>query len=152
MQDIKDKLVQADIATAEKYLKGNVVKEKITTDEKNPILGRISKTLYLALAKDCDIIIKAIIENRQAKTERFRRLDELCPLSVIVVSNTSSIPITDLRPRRSGHRHQRISGETGKVPVYVKAGPGLLANRVIVALSNEVYPRVWQRSRISTKI
>ena len=40
--------------------------------------------------------VEAIIENKQAKLDLFRQLEEICPPHVIFASNTSSIPITEL--------------------------------------------------------
>lgn len=171
MQDIKEEFVQKGIATINKNLSGNVAKGKLSEDEKKAILGRITTTLDLTPAKECDLVIEVIFENKQAKVELFKKLEEICPPGVIFASNTSSIPITDLaastkRPDKFAGMHffspvpimrlvevikgLKTSQETaevifklaeklGKVPVYVKDGPGFLVNRVNAALRNEVY-------------
>jgi 3-hydroxyacyl-CoA dehydrogenase len=43
-----------------------------------------------------DFVIEAISENLLLKQELFKQLDDICPPSVILASNTSSIPITQL--------------------------------------------------------
>ena len=43
-----------------------------------------------------DLLIEAVIEDAQVKTEIFRRADEVLPEAAILASNTSSIPITSL--------------------------------------------------------
>ncbi|NPV26477.1 MAG: 3-hydroxybutyryl-CoA dehydrogenase [Firmicutes bacterium] len=96
MQDIKEEFVQKGMATIEKNLKNNVAKGKLSEEEMKAILGRITPTTELAPAKDCDLIIEAIIENKQVKMDLFKKLDEMCPPHVIFASNTSSIPITEL--------------------------------------------------------
>jgi 3-hydroxybutyryl-CoA dehydrogenase len=60
------------------------------------ILGRIVPTTQLASAGDCDLLIEAIVEQKEAKMNLFRELDGICPAHVIFASNTSSIPITEL--------------------------------------------------------
>jgi 3-hydroxybutyryl-CoA dehydrogenase len=96
LHDIKDEFVKKGIAAVENNLTGRVVKGKLTEPEKAAIVERITTTTKLDFAKDCDLVIEAIIENRQYKMDLFRQLDVICPKSVIFASNTSSIPITDL--------------------------------------------------------
>jgi 3-hydroxybutyryl-CoA dehydrogenase len=171
MQDIKDELVQKGMATIEKNLRNSIAKGKLSGEEKNAILGRITPTVDMAPAKDCEVIIEVIFENKQAKIDLFKKLEEICPPPVIFASNTSSIPITELaaatkRPDKFAGMHffspvpvmklvevirgLKTSEETatiindlaikfGKVPVYVKDGPGFLVNRVNAAMRNEVY-------------
>jgi len=74
----------------------SVAKGKLTEAEKEAITGRIKPTTELAPAKECDLVIEAIIENKQAKLDLFRELEGLCPAQVIFASNTSSIPITEM--------------------------------------------------------
>jgi 3-hydroxybutyryl-CoA dehydrogenase len=171
MQDIKDEFVKKGMAIIEKNLSGNVAKGKLSEEDKKAILGRVTPTLDLAPAKECDLVIEVIIEKKQAKMDLFKTLEEMCPPGVIFASNTSSIPITELaastkRPDKFAGMHffspvpimrlvevikgLKTSQETaevifklaeklGKVPVYVKDGPGFLVNRVNAALRNEVY-------------
>jgi len=62
MQDIKDELVQKGMATIEKNLQNSIAKGKLSEEEKNSILGRITPTVDLSLAKDCDLVIEVIAE------------------------------------------------------------------------------------------
>jgi 3-hydroxybutyryl-CoA dehydrogenase len=56
-------------------------------------LARVSPVDELAPA---DLMIEAITEDAEAKTEVFRRADETLPQGAVLASNTSSIPITSL--------------------------------------------------------
>ena len=73
-----------------------VDKQKISAEDRDAALGRISGTTELADLKDCDLIIEAVIENIDEKTKLFGELDKLCPPETIFASNTSSIPIGDM--------------------------------------------------------
>ena len=73
-----------------------VDKQKISSEDRDAALGRISGTTELADLKDCDLIIEAVIENIDEKTKLFGELDKLCPPETIFASNTSSIPIGDM--------------------------------------------------------
>jgi 3-hydroxybutyryl-CoA dehydrogenase len=110
LRDIDDALVARGRDVIAKNLAGSVAKGKLAGADVAAILGRITATMELGPARDCDLIIEAIIENKQAKLDLFRQLEELCPPHVIFASNTSSIPITELatatrRPDRFAGMH-----------------------------------------------
>jgi 3-hydroxybutyryl-CoA dehydrogenase len=110
LRDITDALVAKGMGGIEKNLAGNVAKGKLTEADREAIIGRVKPTTELAPAKECDLIIEAIIENKQAKMDLFRQIEEICPPQVIFASNTSSIPITELaaatkRPDRFAGMH-----------------------------------------------
>jgi 3-hydroxybutyryl-CoA dehydrogenase len=69
---------------------------KITQDERDAILGRISWSNDLGALTGSDIVIEAIVEDAQVKGKLFARLDELLPDAKFLASNTSSIPIAEI--------------------------------------------------------
>ena len=110
LMDVADGFVRKGMAAIEKNLTGSVAKGKLAEAEKAATLGRIIVTTDLVLARDCDLVIEAIIENKQAKVDLYRQLEEICPPDVLFASNTSSIPITELatatkRPDRFAGMH-----------------------------------------------
>ena len=110
LMDVADGFVRKGVAAIEKNLVGSVAKGKLAEADKTAILGRIIATTELAPAGDCDLVIEAIIENKQAKMDLYRQLEEICPHHVLFASNTSSIPITELatatkRPDRFAGMH-----------------------------------------------
>jgi len=110
LMDVADGFVRKGMAAVEKNLAGSVAKGKLAEADKTATLGRISAATELAPAKDCDLVIEAIIENKQAKMDLYRQLEEISPPHVLFVSNTSSIPITELatatkRPDRFAGMH-----------------------------------------------
>jgi 3-hydroxybutyryl-CoA dehydrogenase len=96
LRDITEEFVAGGMSAVTKNLAGHVAKGKLSEADREAIIGRIHPTTELAPAKECDLIIEAIIENKQAKLDLFRQLEELCPPHMIFASNTSSIPITEL--------------------------------------------------------
>jgi len=91
-QDILDRAREA-IA---RRLERSVAKGRLSAAERDAALSRLSFTLDREAAAQADLIIEAIIENREAKQQLFRSLDELAPEETIFASNTSSLPITEL--------------------------------------------------------
>jgi 3-hydroxybutyryl-CoA dehydrogenase len=73
-----------------------VKKEKITQDDKESILGRISTTTTNEDLKDSDIIIEAAVENMAIKKQIFAELDGYCKPETILATNTSSLSITEI--------------------------------------------------------
>ena len=93
MSDIKEEFTAKGLAAIEKNLSRSVAKERISADEKNAILGRISTTTDLQQMKDVDFIVEAAVEREDLKFKIFQDLDAICPDHVILSTNTSSIPI-----------------------------------------------------------
>ena len=96
VRDIKDEFVERGINGINKGLSKLVTKGKMTEEDKEAILGRISGTTDLSLAEDCDLVIEAAVENMEIKKSIFAELDGICKESTILASNTSSLSITEV--------------------------------------------------------
>ncbi|AYE34653.1 3-hydroxybutyryl-CoA dehydrogenase [Clostridium septicum] len=96
VRDIKDEFVERGIAGINKGLSKKVAKGKMTEEDKEAILSRITGTTDMKLAEDCDLVIEAAVENMQIKKQIFAELDEICKESTILASNTSSLSITEV--------------------------------------------------------
>ncbi|MEG6584779.1 3-hydroxybutyryl-CoA dehydrogenase [Dendrosporobacter sp. 1207_IL3150] len=97
LNDISQHLVDKGIASIEKNLLKGIEKGKLTADEKNNIMARISGAVVLdSDACNVDLVVEAAIENVDIKRNIFQTLDNLCPAHTILASNTSSVPITAL--------------------------------------------------------
>lgn len=73
-----------------------VEKQKISAEKSDDILSKIKSCNELSGLKDCDLIIEAIIENKEIKTKVFQELEDLVSDKCVISSNTSSISITSL--------------------------------------------------------
>ncbi|MFC4496800.1 3-hydroxybutyryl-CoA dehydrogenase [Streptomyces ovatisporus] len=70
---------------------------KITEEERDATLGRLTFTTDLGDFADRDLVVEAVIENEQVKTEIFQVLDQVVTRGdAILASNTSSIPLVKL--------------------------------------------------------
>jgi 3-hydroxybutyryl-CoA dehydrogenase len=79
--------------------------EKGAGADPDTVLARITPTAGLQVA---DLMIEAIVEDREAKETLFREADAVLPETAILASNTSSIPITSLAAVTS--RPDRVIG------------------------------------------
>lgn len=70
---------------------------KITGEERDATLARLTFTTDLGDFADRDLVIESVIENEQVKTEIFQVLDQVVTRTdAILASNTSSIPLVRL--------------------------------------------------------
>jgi len=96
LRDIKQEFVDKGIAGIDKLLGKNVDKGKMTAEDKAAVMGRISGTVDMAAAADCDLIIEAAVEIMEIKKAIFKELDSICKPSCILASNTSALSITEI--------------------------------------------------------
>lgn len=96
IRDIKDEFVQKGLGMIEKNIKKLATKGKITEEEAEEILSRVSGTTELSLLDDVDLIIEAAVENMEIKRQIFKELDEICKPEAILATNTSSLSITEI--------------------------------------------------------
>jgi len=96
VRDIKDEFVQKGLGMIEKNIKKLATKGKITEEQAEEILSRVSGTTELSLLDDVDLIIEAAVENMEIKKQIFRELDEICKPEAILATNTSSLSITEI--------------------------------------------------------
>ncbi|WP_333770320.1 3-hydroxybutyryl-CoA dehydrogenase [Streptomyces sp. IBSBF 2435] len=79
---------------------------KITAEQRDAALGRLSFTTDLGEFADRDLVIEAVVENEQVKTDIFRVLDQVVTREdAILASNTSSIPLVRLAVATSRPDH-----------------------------------------------
>ncbi|CAG6396480.1 3-hydroxybutyryl-CoA dehydrogenase [Streptomyces cocklensis] len=79
---------------------------KITAEQRDDALGRLSFTTDLGEFADRDLVIEAVVENEQVKTDIFRVLDQVVTREdAILASNTSSIPLVRLAVATSRPDH-----------------------------------------------
>lgn len=77
-------------------MKHEIDRWAMTESEMKAIMGRINWQLDLNEAADCDLIIESIVENYQLKRILFKKLDEIASPETIIVSNTSTLSLTDI--------------------------------------------------------
>ena len=94
--DISMEIVERSRNNLDKMFGKLVCKGKMTEDDKNAALERLSVCDQLTAAADADMVIEAAPENMNLKKDIFRQLSEICRDDTIFASNTSSISITEL--------------------------------------------------------
>jgi 3-hydroxybutyryl-CoA dehydrogenase len=94
-----------------------VAKGKLTADDADAALKRITTTTDLDAAADADVVVEAVFERVEVKREIFRTLDGLVQQDAVLASNTSAIPITKIAAATS--RPERVVGTHFFSPVPI---------------------------------
>ncbi len=92
--DIDQACIDRGLAAIGKSLDRFVKKEKISAEEREQILGRVSGSTAIDAVADAELIIEAVTENVTVKKKIFADLDMHAATDAILASNTSSISIT----------------------------------------------------------
>ena len=71
-----------------------VDKGRLSAADREQLLTRITTTTELEAAAEADMVVEAVFEQLELKTEVFRALDHLCHEDAVLATNTSAIPIT----------------------------------------------------------
>ena len=78
-----------------------VSRGKLTDEQAAQVLGRIRTTTALEDLAGCELVLEAIPERMELKTELFARLDAHLPEHVVLATNTSALSVTELATRTS---------------------------------------------------
>ncbi|MEY7974678.1 3-hydroxybutyryl-CoA dehydrogenase [Saccharomonospora xinjiangensis] len=108
-------VVEANAAAAEagrsrieKSLGKGVDKGKLSAEERDAALARLTFSTELDACADRQLVIEAVAENEAVKLDVFGRLDKIVAPDAILASNTSSLPITRLA--MATERPERVVG------------------------------------------
>ncbi len=73
-----------------------VARDKLTEDERQAILARITVTDDLSELALADLVIESVVEDLAVKKALFAQLDEIVRPEAILATNTSTLPVVDL--------------------------------------------------------
>jgi 3-hydroxybutyryl-CoA dehydrogenase len=69
---------------------------KLDPAERDEIFGRIRFSTSLEDLADAELVVEAVPERMELKTDVFAQLDKICPPDTILATNTSSLSVTEL--------------------------------------------------------
>ncbi|WP_183100202.1 3-hydroxyacyl-CoA dehydrogenase NAD-binding domain-containing protein [Nocardioides pelophilus] len=84
------------ISFIDKGLSKMVEKGKIDENGKSDVLDRLTGSTEREALGDVDIVVEAIAEDLEIKTQLYKDLDRICKPGAILATTTSSMPITRL--------------------------------------------------------
>jgi 3-hydroxybutyryl-CoA dehydrogenase len=94
--EVEQKFLDKGLTGIDKSLGKFVEKGKLSAEEKDLCMSRLTGSTSLSELADCDIVVEAITENPQVKKETYAAIDSIVKKDAIFASNTSSLTITEL--------------------------------------------------------
>ena len=117
MVDIKQEFLDRGISAISYSLDKLVSKERMSQQEADSALSRITSSTKLESLSECDLVVEAIPEIPELKYSTFSKLDSICKPQAILASNTSSISINEIA--RHTNRPDRVIGMHFMNPVPI---------------------------------
>ena len=117
LHDIAESFLDRAVSTIAKNLEREVAKGRITANDKNAVLSRISAVTQNSALSEADFVIEAVIEDIETKLRVFEGMDRIARPGVILASNTSSISITKIASKTK--RPDKVIGMHFMNPVPV---------------------------------
>lgn len=94
--DVTEELVGS---ARQKIMRGfdqRIEKGKVTAEEKEAVLARMSWATDLGAARESDFVIEVASENLELKKKLFRELDGICPPETVLTTNTTALSISEI--------------------------------------------------------
>lgn len=95
LYDIDESMIEKARANHQSLAQNSHAKGFITTEQRDNV-ATIQYTTELSDITDVDLIVEAVVERIDVKTELFAQLDHICPPHVILATNTSSLSPTEI--------------------------------------------------------
>ena len=96
LRDVTEDALQRGIAGIEQSTARLVDKNRLSAEDRDATLARITTTRELGQAAEADIVVEAVFEQVEVKQELFGELDRICRADAVLATNTSAIPITTI--------------------------------------------------------
>lgn len=96
LQDVNEEALGKGMDSIQKQLTRSVDKGRISEEEKEDTLNKLSSSIDIGDVYEADLVIEAVIENLDVKKELFQQLDSIVPSHTILATNTSSLPVTEI--------------------------------------------------------
>jgi 3-hydroxybutyryl-CoA dehydrogenase len=107
-REVEPELGERGRATIERYLTRGVEKGRLSVDDRDAALGRLTLTTNLADLADCDLVIEAALEELELKREIFAELDRATRPDAILATNTSALSVSEIA--EATEQPQRVVG------------------------------------------
>ena len=110
LYDVREEIVSSALTRLARELDRQVEKGRLSRREADETMGRIVGSASVADAADADFVLEAVTEDAALKKSLFAELNDICGPDCVFLSNTSSVPITEMawasgRPDRFAGMH-----------------------------------------------
>ena len=144
--DVAEEALSKGVSKIEKGLGRQVEKERMSAEERDAALERLSSSSDLGALEGADLAIEAVVERFDVKRQVFQELARVMGPEAILSTNTSSISITKIAG--TVENPERVIGMHFMNPVPVMKLVEVIRG---LATSQETYDRVEAASRAMGK-
>jgi 3-hydroxybutyryl-CoA dehydrogenase len=95
-REVEPELGEAARSRIDHYLSRGVEKGRLTSEEKDAALSRLTTATDLSELASCQLVIEAVFEDLEAKRETFAALDGIVAPEAILATNTSALSVTKI--------------------------------------------------------
>ena len=92
----KQETADAMVASLTKSLAKQVERGKLSEEDRDAALARVTATDHIGAVADCDLVIESVVEDMDVKKALFTELDGICKASAIIATNTSTLSVIDM--------------------------------------------------------
>jgi 3-hydroxybutyryl-CoA dehydrogenase len=107
-REVNEDLGERGRATIERYLTRNVEKGRMSQEERDAALARLTLTTELDDLAECDLVVEAVLEELELKREVFSTLDRITRPDAILATNTSALSVAEIAA--ATERRERVVG------------------------------------------
>lgn len=94
LYDISQEFIDKGLARIRAFLRRGRERGKLSAEEENRILSRLSTSTKFEDFRDCFLVIEAAPEKMDLKREIFQKLEAICDAEALLATNTSSLSVT----------------------------------------------------------
>ena len=108
--EVNEELLNKGLEKIRKWFDRQLKKSRISEEDHESAMGRLTGTTNLEDFADCDLIIEAVFENIELKREIWSTLNDVVNPDAIFATNTSSLSVTEMasasgRPEKFAGMH-----------------------------------------------
>jgi 3-hydroxybutyryl-CoA dehydrogenase len=120
LRDIEEEYLDRGFETIDDSLGRFVERDTLSQDEADAARERITGTTDLADLAKCELVIEAVVEDKEVKKEVFADLDDVVGEDAVLGTNTSTLSITSIASATD--RPERVVGLHFMNPVPIMSG------------------------------
>jgi 3-hydroxybutyryl-CoA dehydrogenase len=104
----KQESAEQTVAAMQKSLEKLVAKERMSQEDADAAVARVTATSKLDDLAECDLVIESVVEDLATKVALFNDLDHHCKDDAILATNTSTLSVIDMAVET--RRPERVCG------------------------------------------
>jgi 3-hydroxybutyryl-CoA dehydrogenase len=107
-REVSEELAERARERVAHYLGRGVEKGRLTPEERDAALDRLTTTTELADLAGCELVVEAVVEELDAKRQLFRELEGVVAPEAVLATNTSALSVTEIAS--ATERPERVVG------------------------------------------